>query len=344
MQCASCQFENMPGTPSCVRCGASLNFAAVLSVAPPRAGARRKAIRRWLPLRQSYYPVHNSAVAIGQSMGTAISRSLRIHLPPALAIVRMILPGWAHAYLGHKERGWVFFCAWIIALAVGIVAFGSTAGAIALGLSFAVHAASVLDLLLQVNQTSPRSIMIAAALTIAVLATIYVPVGRAASGYVSSRRLIETAEPFASGDVVIFRPGAYATMLPQTGDVVLYRSTPFNAEAPRRAWRQAVYRIGGEWVDRVIAGPDSTVRFEDGILLVNGEPSPFMPLNPQNLPSLLLVQVPRDACCILPTTNPYLPGTQDGDTFASRCIVPRSQIVGKVILRNYPVWRWWWVR
>jgi len=344
MQCASCQFENMPGTPSCTRCGASLSLAAVLSVDPPRASTWRKTVRRWLPLRQTYYPIQASAFAIGSSIGSAISNVLQIHLPPLPAMARMILPGWAHSYLGYKERGRIFALVWIASLVVGVVAFGSIVGAVAFGTAFATHAASILDLLLQVNQIDPRRIAIAAALTIGVLAAIYLPAGRAVSGYVSSRRLLETAEPFAPGDVVVFRPNAYATTLPQPGDVVLYSGAPFSIQAPTGNRRQTVYRIAGEWVDRVVAGPDSTVRWENGVLSVNGQPSPFLPLNVQNLPSPLEIQVPHDACCILPTTNPYLSDGQGTGAIESRSLVRRSQLAGKVVVRNYPIWRWWWVR
>ncbi len=345
MQCPGCQFENMPSTPSCVRCGASLSLATTaISVIPPRASDWRKAFRRWLPLRPTYYPIRDAVVAIAQSMGISISRRLEIQFPPPLVMARMILPGWANAYLGHTERGRVYLCAWLLSLLVGIVAFGSTIGAIALGLTFAVHIASILDLLLQGNQAGARSLTILTVLAAAILLAIYLPVGRVASRFVSSRQLIQTTEPFTSGDVVLFRPRAYTTTLPQPGDVVLYRNTPFNAAAPRRSYRRAYNRIEGEWVDRVVAGPGSTVRWQDGTLLVNGEPSPFLPLNPQNLPSLLEIEVPYDACCILPTTNPYLAEARSAEEFRSSCIVPRSHLVGKVIVRNYPIWRWWWVR
>jgi hypothetical protein len=345
MQCVSCHFENMPGTQSCVRCGTSLSLStAVIGVAPPRAKPWQKSLRRWLPLRPLFYPLRNSWFAACRTVNTSLARDLRIQLPPPGGIVRMIVPGWAHVHLGQYERGRIFGTAWIASLVVGMVAFGSTIGAIALGFAFAVHAASVLDLVMQFNEAHGRSIAIAAAMTFVLLLAIYVPLGRLGSHIVSSRRLLETGSPFAAGDVVLFRPGAYQTTIAEPGEIVLYRNAPFRTTVDGYFGRTVLAQINGEWVDRVLAGPQSVVRWKDGELTVNGKPSPLRPLNPDRVPSRLEISVPPGACCVFPTTNPYLAQPQAADAFRSQCIVTRSQLSGKVLVRNYPFWRWWWVR
>ena len=176
-------------------------------------------------------------------------------------------------------------------------------------------------------------------MTLAVLlvGAIYVPAGRTVAGFVSSRRLIQTATPFAPGDVVVFRPNAYATALPRPGDVVLYRNQALNVRG-MAGRRNARMRIEGEWVDRVIAGPNSRVVWQNGKLTVNGKPSQIQPLNGAFLPARIELVVPGDACCILPTTNPYLMGSfSEAD-----CVVYQTQLVGQAVARNYPFWRWWW--
>lgn len=345
MQCVNCHFENMPGTALCVRCGTSLNLATMaIDVYPPRAGKRRKAIRRWLPLGRTYYPLRNALAASRQTVAAAIAAGLNIHLPAKGDVARMIVPGWAHMHLGHRDRGRAFLFGWLATLVVGVLTFGTTIGAIALGLAFATHAASILDLLMQVNQTSARTLVLVTTLVFVALLAIYIPAGRAASQFISSRQLLQTTEPFVSGDVVLFSPRAYDTALPAPGDIVLYRNRSFRTAVQDYAFRDAINRIEGEWVDRVVAGPNSTVKWEKGKLFVNGKSSPFLPLNPANLPPSLEIIVPSNACCVLPTTNPYFRESNSAEVFQSNCIVPRSLLVGKVIVRNYPVWRWWWVR
>ena len=50
MECPNCHFHNMPGNTRCLKCGARLDVAAAtIVVEPPRASARTKRWRRWLP-------------------------------------------------------------------------------------------------------------------------------------------------------------------------------------------------------------------------------------------------------------------------------------------------------
>ena len=56
MQCPNCQFENMPGSEICPRCGSTLRLsAAVMSLHPPRAQPWAKAVRRAFPFGRAYY-------------------------------------------------------------------------------------------------------------------------------------------------------------------------------------------------------------------------------------------------------------------------------------------------
>src|SRR3954452_19475404 len=50
MQCSNCQFENIPGSEACGRCGSSLRVGTlVMDVNPPRAPRWRKSVRQNLP-------------------------------------------------------------------------------------------------------------------------------------------------------------------------------------------------------------------------------------------------------------------------------------------------------
>ena len=346
MQCVNCHFENMPGTPSCVRCGTSLGLAtAVISIEPPRATKLQKELRRWVPFWQMYYPVRNRMASAFQSAATAVARDLAIHVPGFGTWMRMIVPGWAHIHEGHKIRGRVFMGVWLAAVIVGTLCYGTSLGAVAVGIVFATHASSILDLVLQSNNRNPRTAVIATAMSVTLALAIYWPIISAIPQFVDSRQLLQTSAPFVPGDVVLYNPRAFVGSSPQPGDVVLYRNAEFTAATPERVRgdRRTVTRVRGEWVDRVVAGPNSTVRWDGEKIWVNGEPSSVQPLNPKMLPASLEIQIPAGACCILPTTNPYLAQTTltAGE---SNCIVHDSHIVGRVFLRNYPFWRWWWVK
>lgn len=254
----------------------------------------------------------------------------------------MIVPGWGHVHEGHKVRGQAFMGVWLSALIVGTLCYGATIGAVAVGILFAVFASSILDLILQSNNRNPRTVVIATAMSVALALAVYWPVGVAIPQVVASRELLQTAPPFVRGDVILYNPRAYLRAAPEPGDVVLYRNTEFTTSTSERAWRdrQTVARIRGEWVDRVVAGPNSKVRWDGEKIWVNGEPSLVQPLAPDILPANLEIDVPTGACCIFPTTNPYL-AHATLPAWQSNCVVYHSQIVGRVLLRNYPLNRWW---
>jgi hypothetical protein len=270
-------------------------------------------------------------------------RDLQIETPALGTALRMIVPGWAHWHVGLRGRARAFAGIWGACLLVGLLGFGSSIGAVALGAAFAVHAGSILDLLLQVEGAKVRSTVLVMMLTAALLAGAYVPLGRAALGIITARQLLETGEPLEPGDVVLFMPGAYNTRLPQPGEVVLYSNTPFRTTDPRApGGRARQLSIRGEWVDRVVAGPGSTVKWIDGKLWVDGQESIYLPLNPNRISGPFEFTVPTDACCVFPTTNPYA-NAVGGTGYSTSAIVHQSQLVGRVVVRNYPFWRWWFL-
>lgn len=344
MQCVNCQFENMPGTPACVRCGTSLGLAtAVISIAPPRATKLQKELRRWIPFWQMYYPLQNRLASAFQRATAAVARDLAIHLPAFGTWTRMIVPGWAHLHEGHTRTGRGFLGVWLAALFVTVLGYGSSMGAVAVGILFATHASSILDLLLQGGHRTFRAASFAVALSVTLALVIYWPIASTLPHFLASRQLLKTSPPFVQGDVILYNPRAFIGTSPQAGDVVLYRNTEFRLPTADGTpnGRRVQTRVRGEWIDRVIAGPKSHVRWDGKQVWINGALSSVQPLGPNVLTTSFEVEVPSGACCIFPTTNPYLAQASES-AWQSHCIVPNSQIVGKVLLRNYPFWRWWW--
>jgi hypothetical protein len=159
--------------------------------------------------------------------------------------------------------------------------------------------------------------------------------------FVNARTLLIAGSPLQAGDNLVFVPRTAGAPLPSPGAIVLFRNAPFRIDGGMRGGhRRVVQAIDGEWADRVIAGPGSIVRLESGKLTVDGNPSAYLPLNPDKLPATLDISVPPESVCILPTTNSFL----EVDAIGGQCIIPRSHLVGRVLVRNSPFWRFWWMQ
>ncbi len=298
-------------------------------------------------MRRAYHASRDAVAALpARSILAELARPVQIdELTPGL-LIRMILPGWAHAYLGNRLRGALFALTYWPCLLYALIALGSGNGAIALGLAFAVHAASIIDLLTSSEDGLLRRIFAIPIVVTISLAAFYWGSGAAVSQFALARQIVRGASPFIAGDVVLVNQRAFASRPPQPGDVVLYR-VPFRPEGfrmPSAGRQPAFLRIDGERIDRVIAGPGSTVRWDSGRLSVNGQPTGILPLNPDRLPPSLTISVSDDHYAILLTTDGMLDATGPWPVWQFVCSVPADHIVGRAFLRNYPLSRWWWIR
>ncbi len=341
MQCASCQFENMPGVPACGRCGARLELAAAsIEVNPPRAGPGAKRLRRW-------FPWYGLAARLRDGMEAIARITLReLNLPQPLAGLfgRMLLPGWPQVFTGQTARGRLFLGTYLGLLVVGLLFVGTPLGSIALGLALAVHASSVIDVLWAAT-TDWRTRVTYAAVCLAVLgAAVYFPITWAVTRFVAPRQMVRDAPPFAAGDAVLCNPSAYRWSEPAPGDVVLFRVLPQQVQTRTPQGNNAVYRVDGEFIDRVLAGPGQSVKWEGGALWVDGQPSPWLPLNPAGAAVSLQCAVPERFYLVLPSAQPPNAPRYPAEVWARMSLVPRESLLGRVFLRHQPLARWWWIR
>ncbi len=102
-----------------------------------------------------------------------------------------------------------------------------------------------------------------------------------------------------------------------------------------------IYRTEGSRVDRVIARAGQRVTIGQGKFLVDGVPTPWLPLNPQRVPDELDIMVPRNCYAILPTVDPFSYPLAVWQTIS---VVPREQIWGRVYWRYQPLWRFGAIR
>ena len=187
MQCTNCQFENMPGTGACARCGTSLRLKAqAIGVHPPRASTRAKVMRQWFPVRRAYYRLRDDVVA---PLATAGRNLLQPVSPDSLTpdlTVRLPIPGWAQWYLGNRARGGLILGVYLPLLLYGLVTFGSTGGAICLGFAVAVHAASWIDLL-GVDAGLFQRVIVAPLVTVGIFVALYLGIGAVVGRFASPR-------------------------------------------------------------------------------------------------------------------------------------------------------------
>ena len=347
MRCSSCEFENIPGSESCGRCGSSLRVATmVMDVQPPRASKFRKKLRRVMPMQRAMYGMRDSMENSRATKTAAAVRRASADLcgerPPWPVLWRLLVPGWSHFYAGQRVRGHLYLWGFLIFLIPGLLLMGSTWGSMLLGLAFSVHASAAFDVF---NQASPRASireMIARSILISILVAmvIYLPANWLLSRVAGVRTIQITTAPFREGDVVVINPSLHRSGWPHPGQVVLYNLPAVRTEAiPREIHGTAIYEYAGERIDRVLAIAGDKVVWEAGTLKVNGSPSPWRPLNVSALPAKVELTVPPDHVLIFPSTTPRLEGATRLNHLHTLSLVPRGQVIGTVYLRTQPLWR-----
>jgi hypothetical protein len=330
MQCSNCQFQNIPGVQACGRCGASLQLASsAIDVHPPRASRAAKWWRRWFPITRYW----NRFRAAGVFARVRIS-GWPTDLQRPGVLLRMIVPGWAQRCTGRTVRArWMFGC-YLGLLLSGLLFIGTALGWLLLGLAVSFHAASILDIVAtSVFNFGQRLIYTGVAILMLTI-IVYYPAGRLLALVASPQQFNVAAPPFAAGDVLLVNSYAYRWSDPQPGDVVHYRLPAQDVQGRLPDGHAAVYRLQGDRIDRILAKAGQKVTCSQGELLVDGQPSPWLPLGSQPLPDALDITVPEDSYLIFPSTGP-LPLT----VWQIASIVHRGQISGRVYWRNQPLWR-----
>jgi hypothetical protein len=139
MRCQRCEFENMPGLDSCMRCGSVLTAAGKsMEVHPPRMSRWKKPIRNLRRRLRKFMPI------AAWSVDDLHSRAFPDWLAKASRVaffgaVLSLIPGLTHAIQRrfHTIRWWVM--AWGVLLLSSLFLFGSGVGMFLMGLALGVH-------------------------------------------------------------------------------------------------------------------------------------------------------------------------------------------------------------
>jgi len=336
----------MPGTVGCVRCGTSLVLAAqAIAVHPPRASALVKRLRAWLPLLPHYYRLRDQLQSPLVRLPNWLTAGMEVVPLRFGTWLRMIIPGWAHWHAGQPQLGLCFFAAWLVMGLLCAITFGSSFSAMIAGFMLAAHAGSIVDLAWRSREyedqrTAIAAVVIWTTLACVVVICLYLPVRQAVFSRIETAQWLDDEPPLEAGDVVLFRPVARLGRLPEAGDVVVYRRREYTIG---QDYHRMVQRPSAAGLDRILAGPNSVVRWRSGQLTVNGQPSSLRPLNPDQVPGTFELQVPSGYVCIFPSTDALLTGSGSLELWIQHSIVSQDAIVGRAFLRNYPLTRWWWI-
>jgi hypothetical protein len=325
MQCPTCEFYNMPGSADCGRCGSTLRANALaIDVQPPRAAASAKFWRRFFPGRVAYR-LRDEARQLRRDVGRSVDR-VGFTLPTTGALWRLIVPGWSLMHVGERRSGRIFLGAWAVLILLSFVFFGSVFGNLCLGLAFGVHVGSCLAVFRRGGQSAFSARIAVTLASAAAILALYFPIGFSITRVAMPYWFNYAAGPFQPGDVLLSNSLAYTNSTPQPGDLVLYR-------------------LGGvEMMDRVLAGPGDTARWNRRSLTVNGVVSPHQSLNPERLPDGIEWTVPDGYVLVLPTMNVQANYELAREFWRGMGLVRVEDIEGKIYFRTQPLSRWGRIR
>ncbi len=328
----------MPGVQSCGRCGASLRLAALaINVNPPRASAWAKRWRRLFPYRRF------SLRSVGRAVVSALFAEDAASGPQVPVLLRTVIPGWPQTYQGNSLRGRRFFALYLSCVCAALLFAGSTIGSVFLGLAVSVHVSSVLDIVLPASRQLQTRIAYSLLCCGWVALIVYLPVGWLASGMAAPRQIMQTMSPLQPGDVLLVNRWAYAASRPQPGDVVLYQIGRGQVRGQTIGLNTRIV-LEGERIDRILARAGQEFTWDGGVMSVNGQPVSYRPLNPARMPAQLKITVPENYVLIMPTTGLADRYDLNGLDWQAISLVPEHELLGKVYLRHYPLWRLWWIR
>jgi hypothetical protein len=317
-----------------------------MAIHPPRASAFAKRLRIWFPTLQYYYRLRDWLGAIDLSLPAWLVDAFTLaHLRPG-TWPRMLVPGWAHQYEGQFDRGKWYLIGWLAMATLCVFTFGSAISALCAGLMLAAHAGAMIDLAwrsrtLDDQRTLVASVVVWTAAASVVVLALYTPLRMAIFTAIDARQWMIDEPPFAVGDVVLFRPLASLRSLPRPGEVVVYTRQGYSIQ---REYHRILQRPAGQGMDRVIAGPESIVRWRHGELTVNGKPAELQAINADRMPGDFELKVPSGYVCIFPSTDTLLSTSGSLEQWTQQSLVPQDAILGRAVVRNYPFWRFWWIQ
>jgi hypothetical protein len=261
-------------------------------------------------------------------------------LPSWGLICRLVVPGWAQIYNGQSTLGRGLLVGFGFCTLSALLCFGSAMSSVLLGLAFACHGISVYDV---ARRSSPvlQDRVFRVLLGCGMLATLlYLPAYSLVTQFVDAIVIQQNRTPLMAGDVLLLRRSAFGGANPRIGSVVQYQIPRGSLTGRTPDGYAARYVFEGARIDRVLAGSGQAIEWDGRRLIVDGQPSSWLPLNPQGAPQPLNFTVPDDCWLILPSTE-FLNSqfAVPAEEWKMWSTVRTYQIEGRVIWRSWPLLR-----
>lgn len=328
MQCPSCEFQNMPGSGRCARCGASLALAsATIDVIPPRAGRLQRRLPQFWGLRRVWANFLQSA---SRPLASTFSKfdDVRFDLGTML---RVVIPGWAHAYRGKRERGLLFLATYLLLLLPSLILLGTSLGSMLLGLAFGVHVMSAVDAMVGYFSDFAARVAFSLFASMGIFGLVYFPIGYLVSRVATPIQITQMVPGFEQGDVLWYNRSAQI----RPGDLVYYEIPPMTINGRLADGHAVNYVFRDRWINRVAAVAGQTVEWRDGQLQVDGVPWELG--GRAEFPSAFVV--PANQVVIPPETLVPAGMQITAEQWRSLSVIPTSRIEGRVFFRSAPLWR-----
>ncbi len=336
MQCVSCGFENLPGQPTCVRCRSVLDVQDV-AVVPGRASALRltnRLLRLWYPFERR--------VPTFVELWCWLRTRLRIrvlepvHVP---AVLRSVVPGWGHWWLGRRHTARLLLTAWLACLVLAAWMIATDVCPWLIYAAVLVHAVTVVSLFASnlCWERLPWRALFGATTFVALYCALYLPVLWLGGRFVRPVPLhgIQAGGPVEEGDGILvlgpwFKPESFAG-----GELVFYTLPAIGTGA---------YQVqAGYGLDRILAVPGQHVRVDGTQIEIDGQPLPAgaVPLTNVELPAYQR-RLGRDEYFVVPSQlilrwdqpTRGLTALLDG-----LLVVRHEQIIGRAAWRVHPLKR-----
>jgi hypothetical protein len=249
------------------------------------------------------------------------------------AVLRAVVPGWAHYHTGRRGEGVVYAASYAGCLLSGLILMGRVPGALLLGFAFALHLHAIVTALVRRFGELRARLLFTALCGLLLAVVLYIPAGRVLSRFATPLTFNLRTAPFQAGDVVWYRPASEAS----PGEYLLYNSAGTSATAVGGGYPAQVVIPAGLRVGRLVARAGQTISWRRGETLVDGRAA-VEPL-PVGLGSdSATFTVPPGHVAIHPVVNV---GNYQVSPAAWRelILVPPSRRVGVIFFQTWPLTR-----
>lgn len=340
MRCERCNFENIPGQKTCVRCGSALEIKPTAgNIYPPRMSSWKR------PLRNISRFIRSSKIVPEWNIKIVIPDSIKKHLNNNIWwLILSIIPGLGHSAQGRfKEIRW-YFLAWLILVLAGLFSYGSQAAFILLGLAIGIHTVIALQsgIIKDFGDLKDKIIMGIGVLIVLVLIYWYAPqavfhnIVGGYSGltipyhnvefgdYLFGRRNFDHTAPLQRGTLILIHPALIRSFhYPY--------NIPRGVERSRKGVFAEIVGVAGEQLQVV----DDTFIINEKKLDVEKYPVPSWLRN-----RAISVIIPDNNYFVSVPYNVQVHGVElNSSVILGMCLVKHSDIEAKAFLRWWPLSR-----